>query len=476
MSFSNREEVAKYAKDEGVEMVSITNIDLAGRWKHMTIPVDQLKDDLFENGLGLSLASYPGYKPIEAGDGRAVPDATTAHVDIFPRMKTLRMLCDIREPDGREFNKDPRGIARKAEAYLNSLGLGYSLWLPELEFYLFDDVRFTSDVDRCLYMVDAEEAYWNADRDERPNLGYKIGYRKGSQGMPPRDHLHDLRDLMVRRIKDTGLPVRYHHHESGAAGQMEIELLSQPLLRAADAILIAKYIIRNTAIEFGKTATFMPKPLFGEPGSGLHIHISLVEGEKSLFWQEKCYACLSELALQFIGGLLAHTPAIMAFTNSTTNSYKRFAAGQAAPANLSFSMSNRTSAVRIPGYAMNQKDQRIEYRIPDAASNPYLVLAATLMGGLDGIRNKMDPRNLDYGPFDINLHEIPAEEKATMKRLPSTLQDALNALEKDHEFLLSGDVFDRDFIHAWIELKTKDDVSVLNQRPHPHEFTLYYDI
>ena len=476
MRFKSREEVMKFAKDEGVEMVSITNVDLAGRWRDLTIPADQMTEALFDNGLGLSLASYPGYKRIEAGDGRVVPDPATAYLDIFPRLRTLRMLCDIREADGSPFRRDPRNLARRAERFLETLGLGQSLWLPELEFYVFDDVRFISEVNRCLYAIDAEEAYWTADRDEEPNLGYKIGYRKGSQSIPPRDRLHDLRDLLVKRIKNLDIPVKYHHHESGSAGQVELEILSQPLLSTADSILMAKHIIKNTAWEFGKTATFLPKPLFGEPGSGMHVHICFTEGRTSLFWDRKGYACLSELALQFIAGLLMHTPAIMAFTNSTTNSYKRFALGQAVPAKLSFSTSNRTSAIRIPGYAMNEKDQRIEYRIPDPACNPYIAISAILLAGLDGIQKKMDPGELGYGPFDVNIHELPKEESKKMQALPATLEHALMALEKDHEFLLSGDVFDEEFIESWIELKAEEDVGALNQRPHPHEFTLYYDI
>jgi glutamine synthetase len=476
MECNNPEEVMKYVKSEDVEMISLTNVDLTGRWKHVTLPVDQLNEELFVKGVGLSLASYRGYKTIEAGDGRAVPDPETAYIDVFSKIKTLRMLCDIREGDGSQFNKDPRNIARRAEKYLDDLGLGQSIWLPELEFYIFDDVRFISEVNRSLYIIDAQEAHWNADRDEGPNLGYKIGYRKGSQSMPPRDRLNDIRDLMVRRIKDLGIPVRYHHHESGAAGQVEIELHCQPLLRTGDAVLISKHIIKNTAVEHGKTATFMPKPLFIEPGSGMHLHIYLTDGKMSLFWDKTGYACLNDLALQFIAGLLEHTPAVMAFTNPTTNSYKRFAPGHAVPAFLSFSTSNRTSAVRIPGYAMSEKELRIEYRIPDPACNPYLVLAAVLLAGLDGIQKKLDPRRLGYGPFDFNLYELPAEERRKMKSLPSTLEEALIALEDDHEFLLCGDVFDRDFIRTWTDLKMKDDVLVLNQRPHPHEFMRYYDI
>ncbi len=475
MHFADRQAVMKYARDEDVEMISVTNIDLSGRWRHMTLPVDQLNDDLFENGLGLSLASYPGYKTMEAGDGKAVPDPTTAYLDTFPDLKTLRILCDIREADGSQFPKDPRYIARKAERYLEGLGLGQSLWLPEMEFYLFDDIRFISEMNRALYLIDSEEAYWNADRDEKPNLGYKIGAMKGSQNVPPRDRLNNIRDLMVRRILDVGIPVRYHHHEGGAAGQVEIEILFQPLQRTADSIMIAKHIIKNTAVERGKTATFMPKPLYGEVGSGMHFHVSLTANGRSLFWDPAGYACLNEVALQFIAGVLEHSPAIMAFTNPTTNSYKRFAPGLAAPANLSYSLSNRTSAIRIPGYSMNERDYRIEYRIPDGASNPYIVLAAILMAGLDGIGGKMDPRKLGYGPFDANLYDLRAEEKAKIKHTPSSLEEALGALERDHNFLLAGDVFEKPFIEEWIDLKMQD-VYAVKQRPHPHEFTLYYDI
>jgi len=476
MVFANKEEVMRYVRDEKVEMISITNVDLAGRWKHMTLPASQLSEDLFKNGLGLSLASYPGYKSMEAGDGKAVPDPRTAHLDVFPKMKTLRMLCDLRENDGSQFARDPRFIARKAERYLEKSGLGQSLWLPELEFYIFNDVRFISEINRALYVIDAEEAYWNSDREEKPNLGYKIGYMKGSQNMLPQDHLHNIRELMVKRILDVGIPVRYHHHEGGSPGQVEIEMLFQPLLKTADSIMISKYIIKNTAFEHGKTATFMPKPFFGETGSGLHFHLYFTHGETSLFWDERGYAGLSDLALHFVAGVLEHSPALMAFTNPTTNSYKRFAPGLAAPANLSYSVANRSSAVRIPGYSMEPREQRIEYRIPDAASNPYLVLAAILMGGMDGIQKKMDPEKMGFGPFDLNLYELSGEAKGKIKQAPSSLEEALRALEDDHEFLLSEDVFEKEFIRAWIELKMKNDVYPLKQRPHPHEFTLYYDI
>jgi len=466
----------KYAKDEGVEAVSITQIDLTGRWKNMTLPVDQLNDDLFDNGLGISLGSYPGYASFEASDGKAVPDPTTAYIDVFPKMKTLRMLTDIKNADGTDFDRDPRAIARQAEAYLAGMGIGQSVWAPELEFFLFDEVRYISEMNRASFFVDNSEAVWNGEREENPSLGHKISVMKGSQLLPPRDQGNDIRDLMVKRIRELDIPIRYHHHEGGAAGQMEVEVLFQPLLRSADSIMMAKHVIKNTALEHNKSATFMPKPVYGDAGSGLHFHLYLTDGQKSLFWDENGYSCLAEVALQFTAGLLEHASALMAFTNPTTNSYIRFAPGLAAPTTRSFSVSNRTSAVRIPGYSINPRENRIEYRIPDAACNPYLVLAGMLMAGLDGVNKKMDPTKMGYGPFDMNLWDLTDEQKTTIKHVPDSLEGALEALEKDHDFLLAGNVFDRNFIKGWIDLKLEEDVYPMKRRPHPYEYTLYYDI
>ncbi len=466
----------KYIWDENVEMLDLKVIDLNGRWHHMTYSTRHLRESIFTEGTGISLSPYPGYREIQAGDMVVIPDPATVFLDPFFKLKTVSVICDILMPDGAPYVRDPRRIAKAAEAFISACGVdGESHWLPELEFYIFDQAKYGSSIRKAFYDIDCEWAFWNADADQNPNLGIKLPATGCGQADAPRDRLADLRSEMVRRIENAGYPVKYHHHELGGPGQCEIEPHFDTLLRTADGIATMKYIIFNTAREFNKAVTFMPKPLFDVPGSGMHFHQSLKKGEKSLFFDKKGYAKLSKLALNYLGGLFNHTPALMAITNPGTNSYRRFGVGMAAPMSLFFGESNRSSAIRIPGYAETETDQRVEYRLPDALCNPYLAMAAQLMAGLDGVRNKIDPTKEGYGPFDFNNYTLAPEEKAKIKTAPTSLEGTLAALEADHAFLTAGGVFPEELITAWIGLK-RNELGLVKSRPHPVEFEMYFDL
>ena len=470
-------EIVKFAREQNVEMVDFKVVDLIGRWHHITIPASQLTESTFTEGIGIDASSYPGYKKVAAGDMKIIPDKSTAILDPFHQAKTLSLICDILEPDGTTpYSRYPRNVARKAEEYLGSLKKGAALFSPELEFYLFDDIAYSSETHQAFYYLDSAEAFWNSGRDEDPNLGYKFPAKKGYHGIPPADTSFNLRAKMVSLIEQSGIAVKYHHHEVGSAAQVEIEVLHDTLLRSADAVMIMKYIIKNAARQDNRVALFMPKPLFQEAGNGMHVHQYLAEGDRSLFYDPKGYASLSQLALNYIGGVLKHGPALLAFTNPSTNSYKRLIPGYEAPVNLFFAAANRTAAVRIPAYDMNKQGERIEFRPPDATCNPYLALAAMLMAGLDGIANSIDPSAEGFGPFDMDVAEIPPEQRAGIKALPGSLEEALAALKTDHGFLLNGGVFTDDLIDAWIEYKLNNEVNTLRTRPHPYEFELYGDI
>lgn len=471
------EEAVKFAKDQNVQMVDFKVVDLVGRWHHITIPVSQLNQSTFSDGIGIDSSSYPGYKKVAAGDMKIIPDSSTCILDPFTELKTLSMICDIFEPDAvTPYARYPRNVAKKAEEYLARTQRSIALFSPELEFYIFDDMRYACNIREAFYYVDSTEAFWNTGRAEEPNLGYKFPSQAGYHGVLPADTTFDLRSRMVKLIEEAGIPVKYHHHEVGSAAQVEIEVPHNTLLRSADAVMLMKYIVKNTARQCNKVATFMPKPLYKQAGNGMHVHQYLSDGKVSLFYNQDGYASLSQLALYYIAGLLKHGPALLAFTNPSTNSYKRLLPGFEAPVSLFFAAANRTAAIRIPAYDMSRQRERVEFRPPDSTCNPYLALPAMLMAGLDGIENRIDPTAEGFGPFEINIAEMDKEQRANIKTLPSSLEDALDALKADHDFLLKGEAFTEDLIDAWIEYKLQKEVNPLQARPHPYEFELYSDI
>jgi len=467
-------DIQKLAKERGVEIVDLRFCDLPGVWQHFSIPVDDLNDDLFEQGIGFDGSSIRGFQQIQESDMLLVPDPESAYVDPLLTVPTLNLICNVLDPITRQpYSRDPRYIAQKAEAYLKNTGIAeISYWGPELEFYIFDDVRYHLDTYTAFYQIDSKEGIWNSGREENPNLGYKLRYKEGYFPVPPADSMQDIRSEIVLHMREVGVPVEVHHHEVGTAGQGEIDMRYAPLTRMADNVMYYKYIIRNVARKHGKSATFMPKPIFGDNGSGMHTHQSLWRGEQNLFWDENGYGQLSDLARYYIGGLLKHTPALLAICAPTTNSYKRLVPGYEAPVNLVYSQRNRSAAVRIPVYLKSPKAKRIEFRCPDPSCNPYLAFAAMLMAGLDGIQNRIDPGP----PIDKDLYNLPPEEAEQVKSTPGSLAESLAALEEDHEFLLRGDVFTPDVIRTWINYKRERELEPLNLRPHPYEFYLYYDL
>lgn len=467
----------KFIRDNEIEMLDLKVIDMPGRWRHMTYSTRHLKETVFTDGTGISMSPYPGYRAINQGDMLVRPDPSTAFVDPFYDAKTLSVICDIFTPDGEPYIRDPRRIARRAEETIAALGIdGRSLWLPEMEFYIFTEARYGSKLNKAFYELDSAWASWNCDADENPNLGVKLPPIGNGQADAPRDRLFNIRSDMVRRIENAGFPVKYHHHELGGPGQCEIEPYFNGMLRAADSVAVMKYMIANTAREYGCATTFMPKPLEGVPGNGMHFHQYIEKDGKSLFYDADGYACLNTMGLQYLGGLLKKTSSLMAITNPGTNSYRRFGVGMAAPMSLFFAASNRSSALRIPGYAQNETEQRVEYRLPDGLCNPYLAMAAQLMAGLDGIRNKIDPTAEGFGPFDINNYAQSDEERAKLHTAPTSLEQALAALEADSDYLTFNDVFPAEVLETWIRLKRETELAPLGFRPHPYEFELYFDL
>jgi glutamine synthetase len=465
--------VFKKIKDEGVKMIDFKFMDFPGQWQHFSVPVTQLKEDSFEEGFGFDGSSIRGWKAINESDMLIIPDPQTAFIDRFIEAKTLSLICDVYDPITKEkYERCPRSIAQKAEAYLKSTGIADTAFFgAEAEFFILDDVRFDTNEHSSYYFIDSIEGRWNSGRDEMPNLGYKPRYKEGYFPVPPTDHLQDIRNEMTSHLLDVGLVVEAQHHEVATAGQSEIDLRFAPLLASADALLLFKYIIKNTARLRGKTVTFMPKPIFADNGSGMHVHISLWKSGKSLFYGNG-YANLSEMALYFIGGLLKHAPALCSIANPTTNSYKRLVPGFEAPVNLAYSQRNRSAAVRIPMYSSSPKAKRVEFRCPDPSCNPYLAFSALMMAGLDGVMNRIDPGD----PLDKDIYDLEPEELKNVPSTPGSLQDALKALERDHDFLLRGDVFTEDVIEAWITYKMEKEVKPMALRPHPYEFGLYYDV
>lgn len=469
---STPKSVLEMAKKTGAKMVDIKFVDTLGTWQHFSCPISELSEESFAEGLGFDGSSIRGWKSIEASDMLAMPDPGTAFIDPFCAVPTLSLTCTISETGTKEpYTRDPRGIAQRAEQHLISTGLADQAFFgPEAEFFIFDNVQFDSRSNGTFYSIESEEAIWNTGRDEMPNLGNKIRHKEGYFPVAPADTQQDIRTEMCLVMEELGVKIERQHHEVATAGQAEIDYRFNTLVTSADWMMIYKYVVKNVAKKHGKTACFMPKPLFGDNGSGMHTHQSLWKKGKPLF-AGKQYGGLSEMALYYIGGLLKHARALCAICNPTTNSYKRLVPGYEAPVNLAYSARNRSAAVRIPTYSENPKAKRIEYRPPDPAANPYLAFAALLMAGLDGIQNKIKPGE----PLDKNIYELPPEELKRVPNVAGSLSEALDCLEKDHAFLLKGDVFTSDFLDMWISTKRKEH-DAIRLRPHPHEFFLYYDV
>ncbi|CAM3367636.1 type I glutamate--ammonia ligase [Brevibacillus invocatus] len=471
----NMKDVLSTIETEDIKYVDFRIVDLLGRQHHVTVPAYAVDEDTFVNGVAFDGSSLTGYKSIEESDMVAMPDPATAFIDPFVEEKTLNIVCNILNPDNSPYDRDPRGIALKAEAYLKNLGIATAAYFgPESEFFLFDNVRYASGPSGSFYHIDSEEAYWNTGK-EGQNLGYKVRNKGGYFPVQPTDTQADIRNEMCTLLTQSGIKVERHHHEVATAGQGEINFRFDTLTRTADNLLLFKYIVRNVAAKHGKTATFMPKPIVGDNGSGMHVHQSLFDGDTPLFFEKGAYANLSETALHYIGGILHHAPALIALTNPSTNSFKRLVPGYEAPVNLVFSKGNRSAAVRIPVAAVTPKASRIEFRTPDSTANPYLAFAAMLMAGLDGIAKKLDPREMGFGPLDKNIYDLSDVEKNEIKSLPGSLAEALEALESDHEFLLAGDVFTKDLIDSWISHK-RDEIQQVERTVNPKEYELYYDL
>ncbi len=465
-------EVLDFAKKNGVKLVDYKFCDIPGTWQHFTTTIGELEEATFQEGLGFDGSSIRGWKAIHASDMLVMPDPATAFIDPFCAEPTLSLTCAVKDPvTGETYERDPRSVALRAEAYLKSTGIGDTAYFgPEAEFFVFDDVRYSSGSNGSMYSVDSVEGIWNSGREEGPNLGYKIRHKEGYLPVPPADSQQDLRDQMVLTMEALGIKIERQHHEVATAGQAEIDIRFDSLVRTGDKMCLYKYVVKNIARKFGKTATFMPKPLFGDNGSGMHTHQSIWKGGQPVF-AGKGYANLSETALHYIGGIIKHAKALTAICNPTTNSYKRLTPGFEAPVNFAYSARNRSAAIRIPTYSSSPKAIRVEFRTPDPAANPYLACAAMLMAGLDGVQNKIHPGD----PLDKNLYELAPEELAKVPSAPDSLQGAAQALEADHEFLLKGDVFSKDLIDTILSMRYAD-YDALRVRPHPYEFYLYFDV
>jgi glutamine synthetase len=466
--------VRKHAEEGGAKIVDLRFVDLPGIWQHFSLPVRDLSDDLFTEGIGFDGSSIRGFQQIQESDMLLIADPETAYMDPVLEIPTLSLICNVFDPVTREpYTRDPRHISRKAEAYLKSTGIAdISYWGPEAEFYIFDDVRFDQNAQCGYYYIDSSEGAWNTGRQEGPNLGYKLRHKEGYFPVPPADQLQDLRSEIILKLDEVGVPVEVHHHEVGTGGQGEIDMRFGPLTKMADSLMYYKYIVKNVARKHGKTATFMPKPIFGDNGSGMHCHQSLWRGETNLFWDEQGYGQISQAAKYYIGGLLKHAAALLAICAPTTNSYRRLVPGFEAPVNLAYSSRNRSASVRIPITGPSPKTRRIEVRFPDPSCNPYLAFSAMMMAGLDGIQNKIDPGD----PLDKDIYALSPEELKDVPHMPGSLEDALDHLERDHEFLLRGDVFTKDAIHEWLDYKRTRELNPVRMRPVPYEFHLYFDI
>ncbi len=473
--FDSNEDLLQFIAAEQVQFVDIRFCDLPGVMQHFTVPASSFNQDLLDAGLMFDGSSIRGFQAIHESDMALLADPTTAVLDPFRTAKTINVTCFIHDPlTGEAYSRDPRNIARKAEAYLAGTGFAdKALFAPEAEFYVFDDVRFETKQQTGYYAIDSIAGAWNTGRvEEGGNRGYKVKYKGGYFPVPPVDHFADLRGDMVIELERAGIVVERAHHEVGTAGQAEINFKYDTLLKEADQLMLFKYIVKNVAWAAGKTATFMPKPIFGDNGSGMHTHQSLWLGDKPLFYDETGYAQLSDIARHYIGGLLAHAPSLLAFTNPSLNSYHRLVPGFEAPVNLVYSQRNRSACIRIPITGSSPGAKRIEFRVPDPSCNPYLAFAAMLMAGLDGVRNKIEPAD----PVDKDLYELPPDEHASVAQVPASLPEVLDALEADQDYLLEGGVFTLDLIETWIEMKRTTEIDQIRLRPHPYEFELYYDI
>jgi glutamine synthetase len=467
-------DVLKMAKNAGVKIVDFRFVDLFGTWQHSSNSINDVNEDTFSDGVGFDGSSIRGFQAINESDMLLMPDPETAIIDPFLSIPTLAILCDVYDPIIRtRYSRDSRGVAQRAEAFLKASGYGdVANFGPEPEFFIFDNVRYDSNNYSSFYEVDSKEGFWNTGADEGPNLGYKIRPKSGYFPVPPHDTLMDMRSEMLITMESLGIPVEVHHHEVGTAGQCEIDMRFGPLTQMADNVMTYKYVIRNVAHKHGKVATFMPKPIFGDNGSGMHVHQSIWKSGKNQMFAKDTYAGLSDFARWYVGGLLKHGPALLALAAPTVNSYRRLVPGFEAPVNLVYSMRNRSAAVRIPAYSTSEKAKRIEFRCPDTSANPYLCFAALLMAGLDGVKNKIEPGE----PADFDLYEASPEELARIQSTPGSLGEVLEALEADHAFLLEGGVFTQDLIDTWISYKRVNELAPINLRPTPYEFFLYFDV
>ncbi len=466
-------DVMKFSRESGAKFADFKFMDYPGIWQHFTVPIARLEESSFEEGFGFDGSSIRGWQAIHTSDMLIIPDANTAVMDPFTVAPTISFICNIVDPITKEkYSRDPRNIAQKAEAYLKSTGIADTSYFgPEAEFFIFDDIRYDYTQNAGYFFIDSVEGQWNTGRMEGPNLGYKARYKEGYFPVPPTDSMNDIRSEMVLVMEQVGIAVEAQHHEVATGGQAEIDMKFNTLTKIADSLMWYKYIVKNVARRHGKTVTLMPKPLYGDNGTGMHCHQSLWKGAQPLF-AGNGYAGLSDIALWYIGGILHHAPALCAIVAPTTNSYKRLVPGYEAPVNLAYSSRNRSAAIRIPMYSPNPKTKRIEVRFPDCSSNGYLAFSAMLMAGLDGIQNKIDPGQ----PLDKDIYELGPEELKGVPSVPGSLDAALTALENDHEFLLRGDVFTQDAVDTWIEYKRKREVDPVRMRPHPYEFMLYFDI
>ena len=471
---SSSDEVLAQIESEGIQFIDLRFCDLPGLTQHFTVPVHQLTTEVFAEGFGFDGSSIRGFQEIQESDMLLIPDPNTAQIDTFRQHPTLNINCFVHDPvTGESYTRDPRYIARKAEEYLSGSGIADTAYFgPEAEFFILDDVRFDTTANSSYYYVDSVEAAWNSGKDEGPNLGYKPRHKEGYFPVPPTDHYQDLLSEITAELERAGITIEVQHHEVGTAGQAEIDMRFDTLLRMADKLMLYKYIIKNVARKYQKTATFMPKPIFQDNGSGMHTHQSLWNGDEPLFYDEEGYAGLSDIARWYIGGLLSHAPSLLAFTNPTTNSYRRLVPGYEAPVNLVYSQRNRSAACRIPLISQSPKAKRVEFRVPDPSCNPYLAFSAMLMAGLDGVRNKVEPPD----PVDKDIYDLPREELENLPSVPASLEEALDALSEDNEYLLEGGVFTEDVIETWISYKMDNEVSQVRLRPHPYEFHMYYDL
>ncbi|MGL5405868.1 MAG: type I glutamate--ammonia ligase [Propionibacteriaceae bacterium] len=472
--FTSSEELLTYLTKNDIEMVDVRFCDLVGVMQHFTVPAKAFGPEVFTDGLAFDGSSIRGFQKIHESDMALLPDPATAFIDPFRKAKTLVVNFSVIDPITKEpYSRCPRNIAKKAEAYLKSTGIGdTAFFAPEAEFYVFDDIRFDTTANGAFYQIDSEAGAWNTGRaEEGGNRGYKVKYKGGYFPVAPTDHFCDLRDQIVTAMDELGMETERAHAEVGTGGQAEINWRFDTMVASADKVMLFKYLVKNIAWQNGKTATFMPKPIFGDNGSGMHVHSSLWNDGKPLFFDENGYGQLSDTARWYIGGILEHAPALLAFTNPSVNSFHRLVPGFEAPVNLVYSARNRSACIRIPLTGSNPKAKRIEFRCPDPSANPYLAFAAILLAGLDGIQNRIEPP----APIDKDLYELPPDEHAEVNQVPASLDAVLDALEADHEFLLAGDVFTPDLIETWISMK-REDIDAIRQRPHPYEFDLYYDI